>query len=564
MKSIALLLVGVFAFAISSSAQSPKNDPGNNNPPPVGAILDLNGTPIPGGGNSTYQLYAVDFTATLPNTAISFAFREDPAFISFTNASVFDQTSESANLLKNGDFSQGLNESGSPLFWTYSNQYGAGSGGVVDSGPGFCYTYNFCWYDGAVQAYDVISQMIPTIVGHTYRISFYVADNSGKSTFSELSTNGDTTNTGGNGINVTVYAEGGLPVSQSSDTKVIQFHQSAGPQTQIATIGNPSDPAAHSLALTLTSVTNPINVSVIFFYEKTDVSNGFVPGIGVADGDCEKDATEATDFDCRLVPDFVYPPDPNLPAGDKLVPHIIPSHNNLGVWVRVIATLVSDGTPAMAGRDYGFGVDWYYAWFTNPLDSTPNADNPFGWNYRNPQMHDRPGANADIAFVANISTITKNCDPNCVGTADPGKGGHTGTLNDIVVDAPPNPPSGVPDVVQVIVPQNGRNPFPYLKGLPMLVAFTLENESAEKSDPTALTLPHSVSVATLNSTGTPITVQFPKGFPTTFTYNPFLKVYYIFLSPAPYTPRTVYTMQIDSDLFPQPVLVNFVVKNSLF
>jgi hypothetical protein len=361
-------------------------------------------------------------------------------------------------------------------------------------------------------------------------------------------------------------AIGPIVPASNSDTRIIQFPASTSPETRIATVGNQGDPAAQSLALTLSSVTNPINVSVTFFYEPTDVSTG-TNGVGIADGDCEKDATEATDFDCRLVPDFVYPTGPNLPAGDKLVPHITASHDKLGVWVRVIATVVSTGLPAVAGTDYGFGVDWFYAWTTNPpLAPPPTANYLSGWNNMNPQMYDRPGENPDIAFVANISTITKfNCDPNCVNTADSGKGGHTGTLNDIVVADPPNPPSSVPDVVQVILPQNGRAPFPYLKGLPMLVAFTLENESAEKSDPTALTLPHSVTVSTFDfTTGKPVDVQFPTRFPTTFTYNPFLKVYYIFLSPAPYTPGTVYTMQIDSDLFPQPVNVNFVVKTFQF
>src|SRR5207248_9099681 len=67
---------------------------------------------------------------------------------------------------------------------------------------------------GAVQAYDAISQTIPTDVGHIYQISFSVAENSGCGTcnFSDLSTNGNSTDTGGNGINVTVYAQGGLPV----------------------------------------------------------------------------------------------------------------------------------------------------------------------------------------------------------------------------------------------------------------------------------------------------------------------------------------------------------------
>jgi uncharacterized repeat protein (TIGR01451 family) len=205
--------------APAQTLQQIKNDPGNNNPPPSGAILDLSGTPIPGGGNGTYQQYTVNFTANIANTAITFAFREDPAFISFAKASVVDLSVESGpNLLLNGDFSLGTVGS-TPLDWTYSNQYGASSGGLVESGSNFCYTQNSCWYDGAVQAYDAISQTIATIVGHNYQISFFVADNSlcrtngggAACNFSDLSTNGDTTDPGGNGINVTVYAQAGLP-----------------------------------------------------------------------------------------------------------------------------------------------------------------------------------------------------------------------------------------------------------------------------------------------------------------------------------------------------------------
>ncbi len=351
----------------------------------------------------------------------------------------------------------------------------------------------------------------------------------------------------------------------NSNSQNIPFSPSATPETQIATIGVATDPAAQSLALTLASVTNPINVSTIFTYEPTDVSTGTRGGVGIADGICEAGANEETDFDCRLAADFTYPTT-LLPNGDRLVPHIIPSHNNLGVWVRVIATRVSDGMPAVAGIDYFGPVEWYYAWNTNPSLVTLLTNYSPGWNNQNPQMYDRPGENVDPAFVANITTFSKTCTPpNCVGKADPGTGGKTKTLNDIVVAAPPNPLSGVPDEVHLLVPLNGAQPFPYLKSLPMLVSFALENESQEKSDPTALTLPHSVSVSTLDPSGNPILVQFPKGFPTTFTYNPFLKVYSIFLSPAPYmTDGTVYTMQINSDLFPQSVDVKFVVKKSLF
>ena len=359
----------------------------------------------------------------------------------------------------------------------------------------------------------------------------------------------------------------------SSNTVNLQFTSTS--TTQIATVGNPTDPAAQSLALTLASVTpgTTVNVSVQFFYEPTEFSTG-APGVGVADGECEPGATDLTDFDCRLVP-FTYPP--LLPDGGQLVPHIIPSHNLLGVWVRVIATL-PDGSPAISPRDYMGPVLWYYAINTNPpLTSAPvNPEYSAGWNNMNLQMYDRPGTitvngqvvtNPDIDFVNNITTYFKTCDPNCVGNADPGVGGKTPTLNDIVVAAPPNPPLGTaPNIVERVVPIPGISPFPYFKGLPMLVAFKLENESKEAFISNALTPPNTVSVATFQTTptggiGNSIPVQIPRGFPSTFTYSPFLKTYYIFLSPAPYTTGVKYILQINSALFPGPVNATFVVKN---
>lgn len=227
--------------------------------PPAGAILDLNGTPIPGvpGGNGTYKQYMVNFTASSSNTActpgapcttvITFAFRDDPAQISFANALVFDTADETqTNLLTNGNFSEGLTG------WTYVNTYGAavepGPTGYVTSYSGYCYTMAYCWFDGTVQAYDAISQTIPTTVGHTYQISFDVAEDSETfaypgqpdaggaypqgflgsdcylaaqgtpdqfpCNFRDLSTNGDTADGGGNGIDVVVYAQASVPADQ--------------------------------------------------------------------------------------------------------------------------------------------------------------------------------------------------------------------------------------------------------------------------------------------------------------------------------------------------------------
>lgn len=124
-----------------------------NYSPPNGAILDLNGLAVP---HATPQLYSVTFTAPTDNssTAITFAFRDDPWFIQFSNASLVDITTSSVNLLSNGDFSQGVNSSGVPVSWTYSNADGAVFGGSVGSS---CVGSSSCWNDGAVQGYDELS-----------------------------------------------------------------------------------------------------------------------------------------------------------------------------------------------------------------------------------------------------------------------------------------------------------------------------------------------------------------------------------------------------------------------
>ena len=179
---------------------------GNNNPPPVGAILDLDGQTIPHGAAVPYT---VDFTASLADTSISLAFREDPAYISASDIVVMDVTAGSGNLLTNGDFSLGPIGSENPTGWTYQNTYGAYASGVVDSGCGV--GGSNCWYDGSVQAYDEISQTIATTVGDVYQVSFYATDNSSLTTWSAVSTNGDTTDAGGNGADILVYAQAAPP-----------------------------------------------------------------------------------------------------------------------------------------------------------------------------------------------------------------------------------------------------------------------------------------------------------------------------------------------------------------
>ncbi len=209
------LKLGLFVALASLLANQAHAQPFNE-PPPVGpVILDLNGTLI----YKVYTQYTVDFTATLTTTNLSFAFRDDPAFLFLANVTVNDVTSGTPVpvLLTNGDFSQGLVGNQAPVGWTYLNTFGASFGGVVKdnnpyTGPGNTGSlYNY--YDGAVQAYDGITQAITTTVGDLYQVSFYLDENSGSgnTTYSALSTNG-LTGTSGNGIDVVVYA-GAIPVA---------------------------------------------------------------------------------------------------------------------------------------------------------------------------------------------------------------------------------------------------------------------------------------------------------------------------------------------------------------
>ena len=198
------------AAAVTFSAQAYAT-PVNEAPPP-GWILSLSGQPLP----SAYTQYTVDFTATDALTNITFALRDDPAFIYLDNIFVSDSNDPSLNLVQNGGFEGGTATSGgngsAPLDWQYLNIYGALDGGAVQCGSTGQSGSNCAWEDGAVQAYDGITQGIATTIGDTSQISFWAYDDSGNLNWSELSTNGDTTDTRGNGINITVYAENGVPV----------------------------------------------------------------------------------------------------------------------------------------------------------------------------------------------------------------------------------------------------------------------------------------------------------------------------------------------------------------
>jgi hypothetical protein len=321
-----------------------------------------------------------------------------------------------------------------------------------------------------------------------------------------------------------------------------------------------------------TNVTNQngIDVLITASYVPTEISANKT-GPNINDGICEAGQSlvmvNDADLDCRLAAGgFVYQ---TLPNGDRVVPHCSPYHNNMCVWYRVTTTALAAD---QGGTDYIGPVYEKMGWNTNlnlagPPPNPRNQEYGPGWNNQNARLYDRHGDDPLNFFKFDVTDFySVTCELTCAFPellpGDQSGGGHTTRFNDFVWADAPNPPGGMADEVELVVPPPGISTFPYVSNAPMLVTFELERVGTEITDPTALTKPHSVNVATLDANGVPIPVQFPLRFPQTFTFNPFLKVYYIFLSPAPYklsdgTPNTVYTLEIGSDLFPQPVTKKF-------
>ena len=207
LKSASLAgLVVLFAGSLASANPCPPGNPPTNCAPPTGAILDLNGTAI----THAYTQYTTNFVATNATTNISFAFREDPAFLFLDDVDVHDTTVVGPNLLLNPGFELGPVGANAPTNWTYLNTFGATFAGVVQNGAGQAHSGSNYYFDGAVQAYDGITQGIATTVGHTYSVSFWLNDDGPFNTYSRLSTNGNVTDTGGNGVDLLLYA-GAIP-----------------------------------------------------------------------------------------------------------------------------------------------------------------------------------------------------------------------------------------------------------------------------------------------------------------------------------------------------------------
>jgi hypothetical protein len=200
MRLTTLLGAATAAAALLASSQALAL---NQGPPAGPQVLNLAGQAIPG----SYTEFTADFLATGSLTNLSIALREDPAFIYVDNVSLTDLTNPGGELLTNGDFEGGTVGNSAPNGWTYLNVFGAAFGGLVNSGCGI--GASNCYYDGAVEAYDAITQQVGTTTGDLYHLSLWVRDDGYSDTFRNVSNNGFG-GVSGNGRNLVVYG-GAIP-----------------------------------------------------------------------------------------------------------------------------------------------------------------------------------------------------------------------------------------------------------------------------------------------------------------------------------------------------------------
>jgi len=136
-----------------------------------------------------YTEFSYSFTAANADTTINFAFREVPAYFSFGDVSVsLDGTGP--NLVQDPDFQGSTLGSVTPNGWgrwiqpidvsAIGEIVSAADYGGCYGAANFPHAGSLFWCDGSVQGYDGLYQTIPTTVGDSYTISFWLADNSGR------------------------------------------------------------------------------------------------------------------------------------------------------------------------------------------------------------------------------------------------------------------------------------------------------------------------------------------------------------------------------------------------
>jgi hypothetical protein len=175
MKKILKRLAAAVVMAVSlTGLTQAQNFPDNS----------ISNGPVPYSTPGQWQNYSYTFTATTTGANyVGFAFRQVPAYWTFTNVDVYT-ANPTSNLMYNGNMASGgqvpNNYMYAPTGWGIWYQTGsvpsaAGSwqNGGNPSGTGGV------WYDGAVQSYDGIYQAFNATAGTTYTVTFQLSgDNS--------------------------------------------------------------------------------------------------------------------------------------------------------------------------------------------------------------------------------------------------------------------------------------------------------------------------------------------------------------------------------------------------
>jgi hypothetical protein len=153
--------------------------------PPPGAIYTLS-TSNSGAISAAETIFNTSFVATQAQTYVSFAFRETPAFWAMDDTSVVLQNT-ATNLLADPGFESATVGQTIPTGWARWIQPVDVSfiGVVVSNASGNCSTDRPThggtqfWCDGSVEGYDGLYQLIPTTIGSTYDVSWYLGHSSG-------------------------------------------------------------------------------------------------------------------------------------------------------------------------------------------------------------------------------------------------------------------------------------------------------------------------------------------------------------------------------------------------
>jgi PEP-CTERM motif-containing protein len=174
--------------------------------PPAGSLFDLAAL-HPGAVSTTESLFTASFVAATSQTFVSFAFREVPAYWALDDTSVV-LNGTSTNLLADPGFESATVGQNIPTGWSrWIQPIDVSAIGVVvsNTSPGGCgsdtptHGGTQFWCDGSVEGYDAVYQQIPTTIGQTYNISWYLGHNTGAPPSAP-------------GIDMLVYATTDLPV----------------------------------------------------------------------------------------------------------------------------------------------------------------------------------------------------------------------------------------------------------------------------------------------------------------------------------------------------------------